>query len=68
MRTRSGTAASIRIAGFAVGALIAGSSADAVLSAAVWVVAALTAASGAVVAVRTYETYRRPVPGRPPVG
>ncbi|HEY4725833.1 MAG TPA: MFS transporter, partial [Actinomycetota bacterium] len=39
-----------RDAGFAVGALLAG------LVAAVWVVAALTAASGLVVAIRMYET------------
>ncbi len=50
-----------RDAGFAVGALLAGVVADAYgILAAVWVVAALTAASGVVVAVRMYETYRRP--------
>jgi MFS family permease len=44
--------------GFAVGALLAGLVADlAGLVAAVWVVAALTAASGLVVAVRMYETH-----------
>jgi MFS family permease len=47
-----------RDAGFAVGALLAGVAADvAGLHAAVWVVAALTAASGLVVAVRMYETH-----------
>jgi MFS family permease len=49
-----------RDGGFAVGALLAGGIADAFgLLAAIWVVAALTAASGIVVAVRMYET--RPV-------
>jgi MFS family permease len=48
-----------RDAGFAVGALLAGVVADlAGLAAAVWVVAALTAASGLVVAVRMYETHQ----------
>jgi MFS family permease len=48
-----------RDTGFAVGALLAGLVADlAGLDAAVWVVAALTAASGLVVAVRMYETHR----------
>jgi MFS family permease len=48
-----------RDTGFAVGALLAGLVADlAGLRAAVWVVAALTAASGLVVAVRMYETHR----------
>jgi MFS family permease len=47
-----------RDAGFAVGALLAGLVADlASLVAAVWVIAALTAASGLVVAVRMYETH-----------
>jgi MFS family permease len=47
-----------RDSGFAVGALLAGLVADlAGLVAAVWVVAALTAASGLVVAVRMYETH-----------
>jgi len=47
-----------RDAGFAVGALLAGIIADlAGLEAAVWVVAALTAASGLVVAARMYETH-----------
>jgi MFS family permease len=47
-----------RDGGFAVGALLAGLVADAYgLRAAVWVVAALTAASGIIVAVRMYETH-----------
>jgi MFS family permease len=47
-----------RDAGFAVGALLAGLVADlAGLTAAVWVVAAVTAASGLVVAARMYETH-----------
>lgn len=46
-----------RDGGFAVGALVAGAVADAWgVRAAVWVVAALTAASGVIVAVRMYET------------
>ena len=57
-----------RDAGFAVGALLAGVLADAFgVRAAVWAVAALTAASGVVVAVRMYETLHRhqePAPGR----
>jgi len=49
-----------RDGGFAVGALLAGGVADAFgILAAIWVVAALTAASGLVVAARMYET--RPV-------
>jgi len=48
-----------RDSGFAVGALLAGIVADiAGLRAAIWCVAALTAASGLVVAVRMYETHR----------
>jgi MFS family permease len=48
-----------RDAGFAVGALLAGLVADlAGLDAAIWVIAALTAASGLVVAGRMYETHR----------
>jgi MFS family permease len=48
-----------RDGGFAVGALIAGVIADAFgISAAIWTVAALTAASGVVVAARMYETRR----------
>jgi MFS family permease len=50
-----------RDGGFAVGALIAGVVADiAGLSGAIYTVAALTAASGMVVAVRMYETHPRP--------
>ena len=50
-----------RDAGFAVGALLAGAVADvAGLRAAVWTVAALTAASGVVVWLRMYETHPRP--------
>ena len=46
-----------RDAGFAVGALFAGVIADMFgLSAAIWAVAALTAASGVLVGVRMYET------------
>jgi len=53
-----------RDTGFAVGALLAGLVADlAGLVAAVWVVAALTAASGLVVALRMYETH--PAAARP---
>jgi MFS family permease len=48
-----------RDGGFAVGALLAGVTADWLgLAAAIWAVAALTAASGVVVAVRMYETHR----------
>ena len=47
-----------RDSGFAVGALLAGILADAVsVHAAIWAVAALTAASGLVVLVRMYETH-----------
>jgi MFS family permease len=46
--------------GFAAGGLLAGMIADAAgLRAAVWAVAALTAASGIVVAIRMYETHPR---------
>jgi MFS family permease len=49
-----------RDSGFAVGAILAGVVADLWgLRAAVWVVAALTAASGSVVAARMYETHPR---------
>lgn len=52
--------------GFAVGALLAGIVADLFnLQAAIWVVAAITALSGLVVAVRMYETHRRPLPLEP---
>ena len=47
-----------RDAGFAVGALLAGILADLVsIEAAIYAVAALTAASGVVVVVRMYETH-----------
>jgi len=50
-----------RDAGFAAGALLAGVIADAFgLAAAIWTVAAITAASGVVVAARMYETRPRP--------
>ena len=50
-----------RDAGFAVGALIAGIVADALgVRAAIWTVAALTALSGLIVAMRMYETHHRP--------
>ena len=60
-----------RDGGYAVGALLAGVVADAAsIEAAIWVVAALTAASGVVVAVRMYETHPRTPspdpPGSPP--
>ena len=49
-----------RDGGFVVGALLAGILADLYgIRTAVWVVAALTAVSGALVAVRMYETHRR---------
>jgi MFS family permease len=48
-----------RDSGFAVGALLAGVVADLLgLAAAIWLVAALTALSGLLVAVRMYETHR----------
>ena len=50
-----------RDTGFAVGALLSGVLADLYgISTAIWAVAALTAASGLVVAVRMYETLHRP--------
>jgi len=50
-----------RDGGFAVGAVLAGAVADLLgVRAAVWTVAALTALSGLVVAVRMYETHHRP--------
>lgn len=50
-----------RDGGFAVGALLAGIVADLLgLRAAVWAVAAITAASGVLVAVRMYETHLPP--------
>ncbi len=49
-----------RDGGFAVGAILAGVIADAAgITAAIWTVAALTAASGIVVALRMYETHPR---------
>jgi MFS family permease len=55
-----------RDGGFAVGAVVAGVAADLWgIRAAVWVVAAITAASGIVVAVRMYETHR-PAPKNAP--
>ena len=60
-RARSGVYRLWRDGGFAVGALLAGIVADAFgIRAAMWAVAALTAASGIVVAVRMYETHHRP--------
>ncbi len=51
-----------RDSGFAFGALLAGVVADALgVRAAIWTVAALTAVSGLVVAVRMYETHHRRV-------
>ena len=50
-----------RDSGYAAGAVLAGVLADAFgYDTAIWAVAALTAASGAVVAVRMYETRRLP--------
>jgi MFS family permease len=47
--------------GYAIGALLAGIAADALgLSAAMWIVAVLTCASGIVAAIRMTETLRRP--------
>jgi MFS family permease len=47
-----------RDGGFAIGAVLAGVTADALgLDAAIWTVAALTVASGLVVAIRMYETH-----------
>jgi MFS family permease len=55
-----------RDGGFAVGALLAGVLADLYdIRTAVWVVAALTAVSGALAATRMYETHRRSATGRP---
>ena len=52
-----------RDGGFAVGALLAGLLADAFgIRTAIWAVAALTAASGLIVAARMYETH--PAPAR----
>ncbi|KRE29224.1 MFS transporter [Mycobacterium sp. Soil538] len=50
-----------RDGGFAVGALVTGLVADLLgIRAAIWTVAALTAASGMIVALRMYETHHRP--------
>ena len=50
-----------RDGGFAVGAILAGVIADAFgIATAIWSVAALTALSGLVVAVRMYETHPSP--------
>ena len=58
-----------RDGGFAVGALLAGVIADVFgVRAAIWSVAALTAASGVIVAVRMYETHHRPGPVEPHQG
>ncbi|MBN1207327.1 MAG: MFS transporter [Myxococcaceae bacterium] len=53
--------------GYAIGALLAGVTADALgLPAAMWIIAALTFASGIIVAVRMTETLRHPsAPARP---
>jgi MFS family permease len=52
--------------GYAVGALIAGITADLLgLRAAIWLVAAITAASGLLVAIRMYETHPRPATPAP---
>jgi MFS family permease len=49
-----------RDGGFAVGALLAGITADLLgVRAAIWLVAGITAASGLVVAIRMYETHPR---------
>jgi MFS family permease len=54
-----------RDGGFAVGALLAGVIADiASVEAAIWAVAALTAASGVIVVVRMYETHPASAVGR----
>jgi len=54
--------------GYAFGALLAGVTADAFgLSAAMWLVAALTFGSGLVVALRMRETLQRPAPVQPAV-
>ena len=58
-----------RDGGFAIGALLAGLVADLLgIAAAIWVVAALTAASGLIVALRMYETHRRREPALDPAG
>ena len=58
-----------RDAGFAVGAVLTGVVADIAGSvAAIWLVAAITLASGVVVATRMQETHRPDQPTRPPTG
>ena len=53
--------------GYAAGALVAGITADLLgVRAAIWLVAAITAASGLVVAVRMYETPRPAMAGTAP--
>jgi hypothetical protein len=45
--------------GYAVGAIVAGVTADLLgITSAIWLVAAVTAASGLLVAVRMYDTHR----------
>jgi len=58
-----------RDGGFAIGALLAGGIADLLgLGAAIWAVAALTAVSGLIVALRMYETHQHsPATGGSPV-
>jgi predicted MFS family arabinose efflux permease len=59
-RTSSALPSVWRDLGYAVGALLAGVTADALgVPAAIWLVGAVTFASGAVVAVRMRETRRR---------
>jgi MFS family permease len=50
--------------GYAIGALIAGITADLLgVRAAIWLIAAITAASGIIAAIRMYETHpRQPAP------
>jgi len=55
-----------RDAGYAAGALIAGVTADLIgVRAAIWLVAALTALSGLIVAMRMYETHHLGLPAAP---
>jgi MFS family permease len=54
--------------GFAIGGLLAGIVADLLgMATAIWAVAGITALSGAVVAVRMYETHRRQTAGPTPI-
>jgi MFS family permease len=56
-----------RDSGYAIGALVAGLTADLFgLRAAIWFVAAITALSGLIVATRMYETRHAPTPVHPP--